>query len=79
MCKVPHSAKIIGIYGRRYSELLPSDLSQNNLPSSWKALRMYFNHLCELDVLMYSDSDWKNPGSAYFAIISKVPYADQYG
>ena len=30
----------------------------SNLPSSWRTLRAYFKHLCELGMLGYSGNSW---------------------
>lgn len=76
VCKVPRCAKTVGTLGRRHSELLNAD-DLENLPSSWRTLNGYFNYLCKLDILMYSDRDWKNSGSSYFWIIDKIPEVGQ--
>lgn len=68
-CKVPRAAQIVGIYGRRYPDLIPAD--SNSLPSSWEVLRTYFNHLCTLGMLEFSGYDRGHPGSYWFQVINK--------
>ncbi len=70
--KVPRSAKTVGMFGRRYPQLLPAELSYD-LPSSWGTLKTYFRHLCTLGMLEYTGEDWKHPGSHWFRVISKKP------
>lgn len=69
-CKLPFAAKTVGIYGRKYPQLVPDDIL-GNLPSTWGTLKIYCNYLCDLGVLEYSGEDWKSPGSFWFKVISK--------
>ncbi|WP_298623909.1 competence protein CoiA family protein [uncultured Legionella sp.] len=69
-CKIPSCAQTIGKYGRRFPELLPTDISIN-IPSSWKTLREYFNHLGKIGILIYSGSDRRNRGSCWFQILGR--------
>lgn len=69
-CKISNSAKTVGIYGRRYPQLVPADIS-GNLPSSWHTLLAYFTHLCELRMLEFSGPDRGFPGSFWFRVISQ--------
>lgn len=64
-CKVPLCAKNVGIYGRKYPQLVPLDI-WDNMPSSWRTLRTYCEHLQYLDVLEYSGDDWKVPGNCWY-------------
>lgn len=71
MCKVDPCVKILGIYGRRYPELLPADILEN-LPSSWGTLNIYFKHLCKLGILEFSPNEgWGR--DSWFRIIRKTP------
>lgn len=69
-CKVPPCAQIVGKYGRRFPQLIPTDISRN-MPSSWKTLREYCNHLDKLGMLIYSGNDRRHKGSCWFQIFSK--------
>lgn len=71
-CEVSRSAAIVGIYGRKYPQLVPANLS-DNLPSSWKTLKAYFWHLRDLRILEFSGKDSKHPGSFWFEVINRVP------
>ena len=73
-CKVPQSAELTGMYGRRYPESIPVETS-DNLPSSWGTLRAYFNYLCKLGMLDFSGYDRNHPGSCWFQVMSKTPDA----
>lgn len=68
MCNVHYSVKIIGIYGRRYPELVPG-----SLPSSWGTLKVYFWHLFDLGMLKFTGDDYHRPGNEWFGVISKLP------
>lgn len=70
--KVLQSVKIVGIYGRRYPQLVPADIYAN-LPSSWKTLRAYFNYLWDLGMLEFSGNDYYNPGNVWFRVVSTKP------
>nr|WP_106184046.1 hypothetical protein [Legionella pneumophila] len=69
-CKIPPCAQTIGKYGRRFPELLPTDISIN-IPSSWKTLREYFNHLGKIGILIYSGNDRRNRGSCWYQILGR--------
>ncbi|HAT1905701.1 competence protein CoiA family protein [Legionella pneumophila] len=69
-CKVPPCAQVVGKYGRRFPQLIPTDISRN-MPSSWKTLREYCNHLDKLGMLIYSGNDRRHKGSCWFQIFSK--------
>ncbi|HAU0125558.1 TPA: hypothetical protein F8S86_05345 [Legionella pneumophila] len=69
-CKVPPCAQIVGKYGRRFPELVPTEISIN-IPSSWKTLREYFNHLGKIGILIYTGNDRRNRGSCWYEILSK--------
>ncbi|MHA3126753.1 competence protein CoiA family protein [Legionella pneumophila] len=69
-CKIPSCAQSIGKYGRRFPELLPTDISIN-IPSSWKTLREYFNHLGKIGILIYSGNDRRNRGSCWYQILGR--------
>lgn len=69
-CKIPQCTEIVGIYGQKYHELVPDDVLVN-LPSSWRTLRVYFDHLCDLGILSYSGLDKKNPGSFWYKVLGK--------
>ncbi|HAU4045830.1 TPA: hypothetical protein U2K22_003081 [Legionella pneumophila] len=69
-CKTPLCAQTIGKYGRRFPELVPTDVSIN-MPSSWKTLREYFSHLERVGVLIYSGNDRRNRGSCWYKILNK--------
>lgn len=69
-CRTPPCAQIIGKYGRRFPHLVPTDISRN-MPSSWKTLREYCNHLDKSGVLIYSGNDRRHKGSCWFQIFSK--------
>ena len=71
-CKVNLSIKIAGIYRRHYSDIIPID-PYNDLPSSWKTLRKYFNYLEQLGMLEFSGDDYHNPGNIWFKVICKSP------
>lgn len=71
-CKVPSNVKTVGIYGRRYPELLPADLS-GRLPSTWRTLQEYFFQLCYLGMIEMAGEDWQNPGNYWFQVVSKDP------
>ncbi|WP_058532860.1 competence protein CoiA family protein [Legionella saoudiensis] len=66
--KIPSCAETVARYARRYPELIPVEL-KNNVPSSWGALRAFFNNLCKLDLIMYIDSDYHYPGSCWYSIV----------
>ncbi|BCA95195.1 hypothetical protein TUM19329_15560 [Legionella antarctica] len=69
-CKIPPCAQIVGKYGRRFPSLILTDISRN-MPSSWKTLREYCNHLDKLGMLIYSGNDRRHKGSCWFQIFSK--------
>lgn len=69
-CKVHKSVKIVGIYGRKYHELVP-DAVLTHFPSSWSTLESYFEHLCDLGMLVYSGPDKKNHGSHWYKVLGK--------
>lgn len=69
-CKIPECAKIVGIYGRKYYELVPDNILAD-LPSSWRTLRAYFDHLCDLGMLIYSGPDKRNSGSSWYEVLGK--------
>jgi hypothetical protein len=69
-CKVPFCAETVGILGRKYPQLVPANIS-GNLPSSWRTLRTYFKHLCDLGMLEFSGDDWKFPGSCWYKVIGQ--------
>jgi competence CoiA-like predicted nuclease len=69
---VHQNIKIVGIYSKKYPELIPND-TYDNLPSSWQTLREYFNYLCDIEMLEFSGYDYPNPGSCWFQVISKKP------
>ncbi|HAT1898495.1 TPA: hypothetical protein P8754_001197 [Legionella pneumophila] len=69
-CKTPPCAQTIGKYGRRFPELVPTDISIN-IPSSWKTLREYFNHLGKIGILIYTGNDRHNRGSCWYQILSR--------
>ena len=71
-CKVPRCAEIVGKYGKRYPMLMTEEVS-NNLPSSWRTLRAYFNHLCDLGMLEYSGKESRHKGSCWYQVISQTP------
>lgn len=71
-CKVRQSIKIVGIYSKRYPQLVPANIYANP-PSSWKTLRAYFNYLCDLGMLEFSGDDYHNPGNNWFRVIDKKP------
>lgn len=66
--KVSFSVKIIDKYYRKYPELVPADIS-DNIPLAWKALHDYFNYLCKLGMLKFSEESNDN----YWVILSKNP------
>jgi len=68
-CKIPRCAQVVGKYGRRFHELVPPDISRN-MPSSWRTLREYFNHLDKSGILIYSGNDRRHKGSCWFQILS---------
>lgn len=72
LCKIPRCAEVVGMYARRYPDLVPHDIS-NNIPSSWATLRSYFNHLCTLGILVFSGSDSQHKGSFWFGVIGRTP------
>ncbi|HAT3864082.1 TPA: hypothetical protein I8652_001671 [Legionella pneumophila] len=69
-CKIPPCAQIVGKYGRRFPELVPTEISIN-IPSSWKTLREYFNHLSKIGILIYAGNDRRNRGSCWYQILGK--------
>ncbi|MFO3166333.1 competence protein CoiA family protein [Legionella pneumophila serogroup 1] len=69
-CKVPPCAQIVGKYGRRFPQLIPTDISRN-MPSSWKTLREYCNHLGKIGILIYSGNDRRNRGSCWYQILGR--------
>lgn len=71
-CKVPHCAKIVGKYGRRYHESVPTDVA-DNIPSTWRTLRAYFKHLDKLWMLEFTGNDRQYKGSFWYTIINIVP------
>ncbi|MFT4058456.1 MAG: competence protein CoiA family protein [Legionella sp.] len=71
-CEVPFTAQTVGIYGRRYPELVPSDVSIN-LPSAWRTLQSYFKHLCDLGMLKFSPNEGGWGKDSWFRIISNTP------
>jgi hypothetical protein len=77
MCKVHPSVKRVGIYGRRYPNLIPAEVSRR-LPSSWKALQAYFWHLFDIGMLEFSGEDYRHRGNEWFKVKSKTPYTGQY-
>lgn len=74
MCRTPPSAKILELYGNRYPDLIPPNIL-GNLPSSWKTLEFYLDHLCELGILEFSQStdDLAQKGNYWFKVVSKLP------
>ncbi|HFS5637857.1 TPA: competence protein CoiA family protein [Legionella bozemanae] len=69
-CKTPLCAQTIGKYGRRFPELVPTDISIN-IPSSWKTLREYFNYLGKIGILSYAGNDRRNRGSCWYQILDR--------
>jgi len=69
---VHRSIKIVGRYSKKYPGLIPNN-TYDSLPSSWKTLREYFNYLCDLGMLEFSDYDYHNLGSCWFQVISTKP------
>jgi len=69
-CKTPHCAETVGIYGRKYPQLVPTDV-WGKIPSSWKTLNEYFWRLCDLGMLEFSGDDWKFPGSCWFKVVNR--------
>lgn len=68
--KIPQAIKIVGIYARRYHELIPVDIYHNR-PSSWKTLLAYFNYLRDLGSLEFANNDYHNPGNKWFRVVNK--------
>jgi hypothetical protein len=75
-CKVHSSVRIVGIYGRRYPQLIPNNF-YDNLLSSWRSLRTYFNYLWDLGMLEFTGADYHNPGNDWFRVVRKTPGAAQ--
>ncbi|HIF0282833.1 TPA: competence protein CoiA family protein [Legionella pneumophila] len=69
-CKISPCAQIVGKYGRRFPELVPTNIS-GNMPSSWRTLREYFNHLDKLGMLIYAGNDRRHRGSFWFQILNR--------
>lgn len=76
ICKAPPSAKIVGIHGRSYPELILANFS-GGLPSSWRTLRAYFWDLHDLGMLEFSGEDYRHGGNEWFKVKSKMPNAAQ--
>lgn len=72
ICKTHPAVKLVGIFGRRYPELVPSEISRN-LPSAWKTLKAYFYYLWDLGMLELSGEDYRRPGNIWFKVKSKMP------
>ncbi len=70
--KVPACVGIIGIYNRKYPQLIPTDIDATQL-SSWKTLQIYFYHLRKLGILTLIDGEYQYPGSCCFEVISNTP------
>lgn len=69
---VPRHAKAAGMCDTRQNEVLPTDTSRS-MPSSWNTLRAYFNHLCQLKMLVYTYHDHRHLGNLWYAIITNRP------
>lgn len=72
-CRVPRDAVVVGIHGKSYPALLPGNLG-GELPSSWRTLRAYFDHLCKLGMLKSYNSDHSQKRSSSYGILSKTPF-----
>lgn len=65
--KTHQIVKTVGIYGRKYPEIvLNYSQLREPLPNTWKTISAYFQHLCELNMLMYTDHGW-------YMVLSKEP------
>jgi hypothetical protein len=71
-CKVPLSVKTVGMYSKRYRQLIPADIYDNR-PSTWKTLFRYFKYLEDLGMLEFSRDFLSDRRSKWFKVISKIP------
>lgn len=70
-CKTPACAITAGILGRKYPHLAPDSFSR--LPSSWRTLKSYFDHLCRVGILEYTGNDHKSSGNHWYKVVSETP------
>ena len=71
-CKVPQCVKNLGFCRKHCPNLIEADIC-NNFPSSWKTLKKYFWHLCDLGILEFTGEDYRKPGNEWFRPVSKNP------
>lgn len=67
LSKTLHIVKTVGILGRKYPEIVRRHSQLiDPLPNTWKTISTYFQHLCELNMLLYTDNGW-------YMVVSEEP------